>query len=147
MSIEGTYYGSLTSKTKHCSGIATMCCAKNRRCASSRVTKSSWYYLSNCTPSTYRKFDLKPLVIEPECSKWRSFRTMLTWTTSSMRWIIHGFTNIVVFSTYRKFYLKPLVIEPECSKWRSFRTMLTWTTSYMRWIIHGFTNIVVFSTM
>ena len=80
-----------------------MCCAKNRRCASSRVTKRSWYYPSNCTPITYRTFDLKRLVIEPECSKWRSFRTMLTWTTSYMRRIIHGFTNIVVFSTMWRF--------------------------------------------
>ena len=38
MSKEGTYFGSLTFKTKHCSSIATMCCSNNRRCESSRVT-------------------------------------------------------------------------------------------------------------
>ena len=64
MSKDGTYYGSLTSKTKHCSRITTMCCAKNRRCEWSRNITSR-YYLSNSTPSTYR-FDLKPLAIEPE---------------------------------------------------------------------------------
>ena len=52
---------------QHCSNIATLCCAKNRRCESSRVTSTYWHKWQKFRPRSHEfgHFFFKPHILPP----------------------------------------------------------------------------------